>query len=240
MDYHLKLILDRFKEDLNKMSSYNKLIKKSIEDLEKEHHELSKYISSSPSIEVKPKRRIDDSGRIVYSSGIRDSPKAREVIEFSIQKRISELIEYIKISQIMCYTFLFAIFDDKHKEVFRVFFINYYKADIDFDIDKKLENFDKKSLSNKLISLRSYYRIDVESKLDENSVNDLIEFRETRNLYVHNGGLINEKYKKNIFNSKLKLGECREINQEDIDKATGIISKYLCILIREIDCFLKD
>lgn len=236
MNYQLYEISEKFRLDIRLLEFYIDDIRKSIAELNKESNELKDYVVNGGSIEVKPKTEVHEDGRTYMTMGIADNPWSREILSFALNNRIEQLKKYVDLSVIMSFTYLMTTFDAKYIDVIKTYFESIsstFPADV--TVDKKLMKFAYKSFSRQMTSLKTNYNIDFETILGKSTVESLIEIRETRNIYVHNSGIVNTKYLDNVKTSPFVEGKYRAIDESYLENSKDIIQTFFYELTHQIN-----
>jgi hypothetical protein len=224
MSYQIDKISEKFNLDIRLLEFYMEDIRKSITELNKESKELKDYVENVGSIEVKSKAVTHDDGRTSMTMGIADNPRSREVLSFALNNRIEQLKKYVDLSVIMSFTYLMTTFDAKYIDVIKTYFESISSTfPPEVTVDKKIMKFAYKSLSRQIISLKENYDIDVEKTLGRDTIESLIEIRETRNIFVHNSGIVNRKYLDNVKAPPFVEGQYRVIDEPYLEKSKDLI-----------------
>ena len=240
MKHQINEISERFSSDIRLLETYLAEIKKSIIELNNECEKLKTYIEEGNSIEVKPKVIEKEDGKSVITRGICDNPQSREIILFALKNRTERLSEYIKLSVVMSFTYLMTTFDAKYLEIINTYFngiSDTFPSDV--NIENKVMKFAYKSFDRQLRSLKMNHNIDFEKIFDRNKIEQLIEIIETRNIIVHNSGIVSKKYIKNVSNTKLTEGELRIVDEVYLENAKDLIQIFFSELINQINNCLQ-
>jgi hypothetical protein len=72
-------------------------------------------------------------------------------------------------------------------------------------------------------SMREWHRRVLGKSLEAELSDTLIELDETRNIVVHNRGIVSEKYANNVPLNKLQLGERKPIHFKDLQRYANIV-----------------
>ncbi len=96
-------------------------------------------------------------------------------------------------------------------------------------IQAKIENVIEQNLREKFDKFFEYIQehLDIEHKLTSEDINELIRFKQLRNIYAHGDGTITQIYIDKIPETNYKLGERLEITQEIKFKSYHIIIKTI-------------
>lgn len=100
--------------------------------------------------------------------------------------------------------------------------------------EKNILNFSHKSFKGKLIYLKEEFNLNFPT-IQEHSLK-LIEIYSTRNIILHNNGIVNKTYVKLNSKSKLKIGDKKSINEEYL-KLTIVL---LILVSKSIEDVLKS
>ena len=87
-------------------------------------------------------------------------------------------------------------------------------------IEKERETIGYKSYEDIKKYFMNRFKIDFTKLKNENSINPIFV---TRNIIVHNRGVVNEKFLLRVHNSGYKLGDVVKINEEYLDKALRLL-----------------
>lgn len=235
MNHQINEISKKFRLDIRLLDAYIEDIRKAIKELNNEVDKLKKYIEKGGSIEVKPKIEISEDGKKSITMRIADNPSSREMLSFVLNERIEQLQKYIELSLIMSFTYLIAIFDAKYIDIIQTYFTSISECfPPHVTVEKKVMKFAYKSLDGQISSIKENHKIDFEIILGKNVIDSLKEIRETRNIYLHNSGIVNRKYLDNVLNSPLIEGEYRIIDKPYLENAKHIIQNFFYELSYQI------
>ncbi len=235
MNYQIQKISESFRLDLRLLEFYLADIRKSIEKLKKESSELKNYVEGGGSIEVKSKTIVKEDGTTSRTMGIADNPWAREALSFALDNRIEQLKTYVDLSLIMSFTYLMTTFDAKYIDVIKT----YFKSISDtfpsgVTVENKTMKFAYKSFARQMTSLKVNYNIDIENSIGKSAVKTLIEIRETRNIHIHNSGIVNRKYLDNVSTQLFSEGQYRIIDESYLEAAKDLIKEFFFNLTEQI------
>jgi hypothetical protein len=236
MKHQIKEITERFRLDIRLLDFYISDIRKSITKLEEENNQLKNYVKNGGSIEVKSKTLVREDGKTYTTMGVADRPWSRDVLTFALDNRLEQLKKYIDLSVIMSFTYLMSTFDAKYIDVIKIYFESIsatFPADV--NIENKTMKFAYKSFSRQIISLKANYNIDFETLVGKSTIESLIEIRETRNIHVHNSGIVNRKYLDSVKNSSFVEGQYRGIDEPYLGKAKELLKTFFYELTHQIN-----
>ncbi|GAB3232985.1 hypothetical protein GCM10027346_20610 [Hymenobacter seoulensis] len=77
-------------------------------------------------------------------------------------------------------------------------------------IDKEITSFGFKSLKEQIDYIHKFSKLTLIK--NNEMLNNLIEIRETRNIIIHNKGVVNYIYNSNVHNSQYKIGDYRTVD----------------------------
>jgi len=233
-------ISEKFRQDNRLLDSYVDDIRKAIKEFNKQCDDLKNYMESGGSIEVEPKKTINDDGKVSIAMGIADNQWSREAISFGLNNRVEQLKQYIDLSLTMAFTYLLTTFDAKYIDVIKVYFNSISETfPEDVTVEKKLMKFAYKSVSRQVASLKMNYDIDFEKILGKSTIDSLIEIRETRNIHVHNSGVVNRIYLDNVTNTTKNEGEYRTIDETYLESSKETIQRFFYELTHQIELKLN-
>ena len=233
-------ISEKFRQDIRLLDSYVDDIRKAIKEFNKECEDLKGYMEGGGSIEVEPKETINADGRVSIAMGIADNKLSREAISFGLNNRVDQLRKYIDLSLTMAFTYLMTTFDAKYIDIIKIYFDSIsdtFPADV--TVENKLMKFAYKSFSRQVTSLKMNYGLDFEKTLGKNTIDSLVEIRETRNIHVHNSGIVNRKYLDNVTNSERTEGEYRIIDQTYLEISKETIQRFFYEVSHQIELKLN-
>lgn len=136
----------------------------------------------------------------------------------------------------MSFTYLMSTFDAKYIDVIKTYFESIsatFPANV--TVENKTMKFAYKSFSRQMTSLKTNYNIHFETIIDESAVESLIEIKETRNIYVHNSGIVNRKYLDSVKSSAFVEGQYRVIDETYLENAKDLIQRFFYGLTHTID-----
>lgn len=235
LNYQIDKISEKFNLDIRILEFYMKDIRKSIFELNKKSNNLKDYVENGGSIEIKSKTIVHNDGRTSMTMGVADNPWSREVLSFALDNRLEQLKKYVDLSVIMSFTYLMTSFDAKYIDVIKTYFESISSTfPPEVTVDKKIMKFAYKSLSRQIASLKENYNINLEKKLGCDTIEGLIEIRETRNIYVHNSGIVNKKYLENVKTSPFLEGQYRVVDESYLEKSKDLIQWLFSELTHQI------
>ena len=236
MNYQLKKISESFRLDIRLLEFYIADIRKSIAELNRESSELKNYVESGGSIEVKSKTIVHEDGRTSMTMSIADNPWSREVISFALNNRIEQLKKYVDLSLIMSFTYLMTTFDAKYIDVIKTYFETISDTfPPGVTVENKTMKFAYKSFARQMASLKTNCNIDFEALIGKSAVETLTEIRETRNIHVHNSGVVNRKYLDNVSTPLFTEGQYRIIDDTYLEAAKDLIERFFYTLTEQIN-----
>ena len=236
MNYTINQISDSFNQDIRLLEFYIDDIRKSLKELDKESNELKEHVESGGSIEVKSKTIVHEDGRTSMTMGIADNPWSREVLSFALNNRLEQLKKYVDLSVIMSFTYLMTTFDAKYIDTVKTYFDSISSTfPPEVTVDKKIMKFAYKSFSRQMASFKANYNIDFEALLGTNAIESLIEIRETRNIFVHNSGIVNSKYLENVKITSFVAGQYRTIDEPYLQNSKELLQRFFYELTHQID-----
>jgi hypothetical protein len=236
MNYTLSKISDNFNQDIRLLEFYMDDIRKSLIELDKKIFQVKGYVESGGSIEVKSETTTNQDGRISMTTGMEDNPNSREVLSFALNNRLEQLKKYVDLSVIMSFTYLMTTFDAKYIDTVKTYFDYISAAFPPTDtVDKKIMKFAYKSFSRQMNSFKENYNMDFKAILGTSTIEKLIEIRETRNIFVHNSGIVNTKYLENVKATSFAAGEYRTIDEPYLHNSKELLQQFFHELTHQID-----
>ena len=171
------------------------------------------------------------------NAGIEISAKEFEAISMALTNRIRAIEKYPELVNNMVLIYLVALFDafildsikaiiSHKKEILRSSKQITYDEVLEFEhisslhsymIEKETVDLGYKSLKDEFKFINSKFGINIKEcaiKVDE-----LSEIHATRNLLVHNKGIVNQAYKDTVPNSKLDIGNRRAVTDDYFKEA---------------------
>ncbi|MCK4311182.1 MAG: hypothetical protein KAW88_00425 [Candidatus Cloacimonetes bacterium] len=110
---------------------------------------------------------------------------------------------------------------------------------IELEIEKKIDALNYSSIQNYMKNIFSIFSINVDDT--DLLLDKLIEFKETRNILIHNNLIINYKYLEKTGSIKRgKLGETLKIDSDYIDGCLDYLSKMINLIIDKLKQKYKD
>jgi hypothetical protein len=95
-------------------------------------------------------------------------------------------------------------------------------------VHKELMEFTFKTISDQLKFLKDKFNISIpESDI---SIVEIVEIIETRNIHVHNSGMVNQKYMQNVHNPIFLISNYRYIDDEYLAKTNLLLTKLIVAL----------
>lgn len=111
---------------------------------------------------------------------------------------------------------------------------NVYDNNSSLDVDKTILKFSHSSFKDKIVFFNNKFNLTF--PLIEEHYSEIIELFTTRNIILHNNGIVNETYLKFNLGSKFELGSKRTINKEYL-KLTFVL---LIIVAKSIEDRIKE
>lgn len=232
MDNKIGSIRESFSLEVRTFERYLNDIHKSIVQLNEQIKDLETYINSGGSLDI-PSRAIENS--TARTIGMIDTPEIREAARYALKNRIEELKFYIEISLTMAFSHFMAIFDARYLDLISLFYEQNPKLLVDITLERKLMNFTYKPFKTQILSIQQNLRIDFYKLLGNQRVAELIEIRATRNMVVHNSGIINKLYLDVVENSSFTDGQKRPITVEYFEQSTELVQLFFYTLSEEIE-----
>jgi hypothetical protein len=232
MNNSISTIKESFNREIRTFERYSNDIHKSLLMLEEQRKELEDYVNGGGSLNF-PSRPVENS--TAFTVGMFDTPEIREVMIYALGNRAKELEEYIEISLTMALSHFITIFDSRYMDLISLFYEQNPKFLKDTTLENKLMGFSYKSFRNQLNSIQQNFKIDFFKLMGGNRVNELVEIRATRNLIVHNSGIVNDLYLSIVVASTFVEGQKRPLDITYFEYSTDLMQRFFAIFCDELE-----
>ncbi len=230
----LNAILRSYTKSVQLLTGYLRHIRDAINDIQARHAQIVAKLEAAASGDSDPSPPRPDEKAIQLDL----NAKQLGAIITIMQDQEGNTAEYPNLTYRMSFVYLVAIFDaflsdiftevaqarpkiltstKKHVSYAKIFELGNFEAMVDFIASRELNELSYKSIKEQA----DYYedRFGVALRESGVSVNELVELRCTRNILVHNNGIVNHIYLEQVSGSSYSSGDEVKVDAEYFDHA---------------------